>query len=250
MSKNVFQALQEVIQAIEGNLGPYSSIFKQLANSESCYGSLQQKLQIIEPMLDSLGGSIKAVGLTETDLVRGLENFGQKLSEAQIPAGNPVLEMEIANKFAENTQLQLQLQEISIEVESLRKQLANKSSENEHLQHALTETVASEQASKNQNARLEIEKTALGSELQLFEQRIREELDAASIELQGQMKAKFEEQVQGLETEKAKLERDFNNLQAQLANVQSSLVSPTVPDETGSLTVCRPKPKRQPRRSD
>ncbi|KAI1834606.1 hypothetical protein DTO006G1_260 [Penicillium roqueforti] len=223
VSKNVFQALQEVIQAIEGNLGPYSSIFKQLANSESCYGSLQQKLQIIEPMLDSLGGSIKAVGLTETDLVRGLENFGQKLSEAQIPAGNPVLEMEIANKFAENTQLQLQLQEISIEVESLRKQLANKSSENEHLQHALTETVASEQASKNQNARLEIEKTALRSELQLLEQRIREELDAASIELQGQMKAKFEEQVQGLETEKAKLERDFNNLQAQLANVQSSL---------------------------
>ncbi|KAJ5796405.1 uncharacterized protein N7518_004945 [Penicillium psychrosexuale] len=223
MSKNVFQALQEALQAIEDNLGPYSSIFKQIANSESCYGNLQQKLQIIEPMLDSLGGSVKAVGITETDLVRGLENFGQKLSEARIPAGNPVLEMEVANKFAENTQLQLQLQEISIEVESLRKQLANKSSENQHLQHALTETVTNEQASKNQNARLEIEKTALRSELQLLEQRIREELDAASIELQDQMKAKFEEQVQGLETEKAKLERDFNNLQAQLANVQSSL---------------------------
>ncbi|CAG8899234.1 unnamed protein product [Penicillium egyptiacum] len=223
MSKNVFQALQEALQALEGNLGPHSSIFKQLANSESCYGNLQQQLQIVEPMLDTLGGSIKAVGITEADLVRGLETFGQKLSEARIPAGNPVLEQEVSNKFAENTQLQLQLQEVSIEVESLRKQLANKSSENQHLQHALTETVSNEQASKSQNSRLEIEKTALRGELQLLEQRVREELGAANIKLQDQMKAKFEEQVQGLETEKAKLETDINNLQEQLANVRSSL---------------------------
>ncbi|CAG7938436.1 unnamed protein product [Penicillium nalgiovense] len=223
-SKNVFQALQEALQAIEGYLGPHSSISKQLANSESCYGNLQQQLQIVGPMLDSLGGSIKAVGITETDLVHGLETFGQKLSEARIPAGNPVLEMEISNKFAENTKLQLQLQEMSTEVESLRKQLANRSSENQHLQHALTETVANEQVSKSQTARLEIEKTALRGELQLLEQRVREELGAASTKLQDQMKAEFEEQVQGLETEKRKLETDINNLQAELANVRSSLL--------------------------
>jgi chromosome segregation ATPase len=232
MSKNVFQALQEALQAIEGNLGPHSPIFKQLANSESCYGNLQQQLQIVGPMLDSLGGSIKAVEITETDLVRGLETLGQKLSEARIPAGNPVLEMEVSNKFAENTRLQLQLQEISTEVESLRKQLANKSSENQQLQHSLTETVANEQASKSQNARLEIEKTALQGVLQLLEQRVREELSAASIKFQDQMKAKFEEQVQDLETEKRKLETDINNLQTELANVRSSLVSLTEPDET------------------
>ncbi|KAJ5959371.1 uncharacterized protein N7479_006521 [Penicillium vulpinum] len=223
MSKNVFQALQDALQAIESNLGPYSSIFKQLVNSESCYGNLQQQLQIVEPMLGSLDVSIKAVGMTETDLVRGLETFSQKLSEARIPAGNPVLEMEVSNKFAENTQLQLELQQISIEVESLRKQVANKSSENQHLQHALTDAVTNEQASKSQNARLEIEKMALRGELQLLEQRIREELGAANLKFQGQMKAKFEEQVQGLETEKARLERDQRNLQTQLANVQSSL---------------------------
>ncbi|KAJ5383595.1 hypothetical protein N7517_001506 [Penicillium concentricum] len=222
MSKNVFQALQEALQAIEGNLGPYSSIFKQLANSESCYGSLQQQLQIVQPMLGSLDASIKVVGTTETDLVRGLETFGQKLSEARIPAGNPVLEMEVSKKFAENTQLQLQLQGISLEVDSVRKQLASKSSENQHLQHALTDAVTNEQASKSQSSRLEIEKTALRGELQLLEQRIREELGAASTK-QGQMKARFEEQVQGLETERTRLERDFSNLQAQLANVQGSL---------------------------
>ncbi|CAI7605706.1 unnamed protein product [Penicillium viridicatum] len=223
MSKNMFQALQEALQAIEGNLGPCSSIFKQLANSESCYGTLQQRLQTVEPMLGSLDASIKAVGITETDLVRGLETFGQKLSDARIPAGNPVLEMEVSNKFAENTQLQLQLQEISIEVESLRKQLANKSSENQHLQHALTESVTNEQASKSQNSRLEIEKTALQGELQLLEQRIREELGAAAIKLQGEMRAEFEKEVQNLETEKAKLERDVKNLQTELATIQSCL---------------------------
>ncbi|CAI7576498.1 unnamed protein product [Penicillium crustosum] len=223
MSKNMFQALQEALQAIKGNFGPHSSIFKQLANSESCYGNLQQQLQTVEPMLGSLDASIKAVGITETDLVRGLEMFGQKLSDARIPAGNPVLEMEVFNKFAENTQLQLQLQEISIEVESLRKQLASKLSENQHLQHALTESVTNEQASKSQNSRLEIEKTALQAELQLLEQRIREELGAAAIKLHGEMRAKFEQQVQGLETEKAKVERDFKNLQVELVTTQSSL---------------------------
>ncbi|KAJ5850100.1 hypothetical protein N7455_009956 [Penicillium solitum] len=225
MSKNMFQALQEALQAIEGNFGPHSPIFKQLANSEGCYGNLQQQLQTVEPMFGNLDASIKAVGITETDLVRGLEMFGQKLSDARIPAGNPVLEIEVSNKFAENTQLQLQLQEISIEVESLRKQLANKSSENQHLQHALTESVTNEQASKSQNSRLEIEKTALQGDLQLLEQRIREELGAAGIKLQGEMRAKFEQQVQGLETEKAKLERDFKTLQTELATTQSSLVA-------------------------
>ncbi|KUM57861.1 hypothetical protein ACN42_g9316 [Penicillium freii] len=225
MSKNMFQALQEALQAIEGNLGPCSSIFKQLANSESCYGTLQQRLQTVEPMLGSLDASIKAVGITETDLVRGLETFGQKLSDARIPAGNPVLEMEVSNKFGENTQLQLRLQEISIEAESLRKQLANKSSENQHLQHALTESVTNEQASKSQNSRLEIEKTALQGELQLLEQRIREELGAAAIKLQGEMRAEFEQEVQNLETEKAKLERDVKNLQTELATIQSCLAA-------------------------
>ncbi|KAJ5435269.1 hypothetical protein N7491_005864 [Penicillium cf. griseofulvum] len=225
ISKNLFQALQEALQALEANLGPYSSIFKHLANSESCYGNLQQQLQVIEPMLGSLDASIKVVGITETDLVRGLEMFAQKLSEARIPAGNPVLEMEVSKKFAENTQLQLQQQEMSLELESLRKQLACKSSENQHLQHALTEAVTNEQTSKSQNSRLEIEKAALRGELELLEQRIRDELGAASIKLQGQMKARFEEQVHGLETEKARLERDFSNLQAQLANVQRSLIA-------------------------
>ncbi|KAJ5773066.1 hypothetical protein N7457_007962 [Penicillium paradoxum] len=223
INKSVFQALQEALQAIEANLGPCSSIFKQLANTESCYGNLQRQLEVAEPMLGTLGNSVKAIETTEIDLMRGLEMFGQKLSEARIPAGNPVLEMEISNKFAENTQLQLQLQESTTQVESLRKQLATRSSENQHLQHTLTETVTKEQASKSQISRLEIEKTALRGELQLLEQRIREELGIASMKLQDQMNARFTEQVHDLEREKTKLKRDCDHLQLQLENVQNSL---------------------------
>ena len=224
MSNSVFQALQEGLQALETNFGPYSPLFKQLANNETCYGSLQRQLQIVEPILGSLGTSVKAFETTETDLIRGLQNFSQMVSEARIPAGNPVLEKEIATKFAENTQLQLQLQEISIEVESLRKQVSSKESENQHLQHALTETVTNEQASKNQVSWLEIEKTALRGEVELLEQRIREELTTTSRKSLDEMRAKFEHQIHGLETAKARLEQDSNSLRSQLSNVQISLV--------------------------
>ncbi|KAJ5129452.1 uncharacterized protein N7515_005491 [Penicillium bovifimosum] len=223
MNKHVFQALQDALQAIETNLGPNSSIFTQLANSESCYGNLQRQLQVVEPTLSSLGASVKAVESTETELMRGLEMFGQKLSEAQIPAGNPTLEMEISNKFAENTQLQLRLQETSFEIETLRKQLAKTSSENQHLQDVLTETATNEQTFKSKNARLEIEKTALRGELQMLEQRLREELRNDSIKLQNQMTTKFEEQIRELEAEKSGLKRDCDRLQAQVTSIRSSL---------------------------
>ncbi|KAJ5583456.1 hypothetical protein N7535_002076 [Penicillium sp. DV-2018c] len=224
MNKSVFQALQDALQAIDTNLGPYSSIFKQLANSESCYEDLQRQLQIVEPMLGSLGASVKAVESTETELVRDLETFGQKLSEARIPAGNPVLEMEISNKFAENTQLQLRLQEISIETETLRTQLAKTSAENQHLQDVLTEKATNEQTFKSKSARLEIENTALQGELQMLEQRLRDELGNDSIKLQNEMKTKFEGQARELEAEKLELKKDCDRLQAQVTSVQHSLV--------------------------
>jgi SMC interacting uncharacterized protein involved in chromosome segregation len=175
-------------------------------------------------MLGSLGISVKAVEATETDLIHGLQNFSQMISEARIPAGHPILEKEIVTKFDENTQLQLQLQQISIEVESLRKQVNCKASENQHLQQALTETVTNEQVSKSQVSRLEIEKTALRGELEMLGQRIREELNTASRKSQDAIKDKFEHQIHILETSKTRLEQDSDDLRSQLANVQSSLV--------------------------
>jgi chromosome segregation ATPase len=250
VSNGLSRTFQEGLRFIEGYLGPGSSLCKQLASSETRYGHLQENLEGVEPMIGSLNASVKAIRATETDLVQGLEIFGQRLAEAQIPAGNPVLEMEVSTKFAENTQLQLELQKVSIELESLRKQLGNRASENEHLQHALTEAVTNEQASKSQNSRLEIEKTALRGELQLVEQKVREDLNIASTKSQDRLKANFERQIQGLETANAKLETHSDRLTSQLVNVQRSLVSPRTSVSSDLLMIPRPKQRRQRRLSD
>ncbi|KAJ6182189.1 hypothetical protein N7485_000831 [Penicillium canescens] len=235
VSNGLSRTFQEGLRFIEGKLGPGSSLCKQLASSETRYGHLQENLEGIEPMISSLNASVKATMATETDLVHCLEIFGQRLAEAQIPAGNPVLEMEVSTKFAENTQLQLELQNVSIELGSLRKQLSNRASENEHLQHALAEAVTNEQASKSQNSRLEIEKTALRGELQLVEQKVREDLNIASTKSQDRLKANFERQIQGLEAANAKLETHSDQLTSQLVNFQRSLAESEKTAETERL---------------
>ncbi|CAG8931365.1 unnamed protein product [Penicillium salamii] len=142
MSNSVFQGLKEGLQSVEKNFGPYSPLVKQLANNENCYNSLQQQVQAVEPTLGNLGVSIKAVEATEASLICALQSFGQMLSAARIPAGNPVLEKELNAKFAENTQLQLRLQQISSEIDSLRMQVSSKTSENIQLQQTLTESMS------------------------------------------------------------------------------------------------------------
>ncbi|CAG8033403.1 unnamed protein product [Penicillium salamii] len=87
MSNSVFRGLEEGLQSVEKNLGPYSPLVKQLANNENCYNSLQQQVQAFEPILGNLGGSIKAVEATEASLICALQSFGQMLSAARIPAG-------------------------------------------------------------------------------------------------------------------------------------------------------------------
>ncbi|KAJ5333162.1 hypothetical protein MYU51_005007 [Penicillium brevicompactum] len=222
-SNNVFQALQEGLQSIESNLGPYSSLMKQLASNESSYSSLQRHVQIIEPVLGNLGDSVKAVETTEANLIQGLQKFSQMLSEARMPAGNPVLEKEVAAKFAENTQLQLQLQQALGEKESLQMELERKVSENIQIQHDLTETTSNGQENKVKLARLEMEKTALRGEFVIHEQRIREELSTAGTRSQDEMKGMYEHKIGELEMVNARLERETHELTSQLANNQSSL---------------------------
>jgi hypothetical protein len=75
------------LQSLEQLLGGLAThpIFEQLANGDGCYGNLQRQVQNLEPVIGSLDASIKAVGITETDLVRGLETFSHRLAEARIP---------------------------------------------------------------------------------------------------------------------------------------------------------------------
>lgn len=224
VGKNVLQALQEGLQSIESNCGPYSTLVKQLANNENCYSSLQYHFQTAEPVLGSLTASVKSVEARETELVHELQGFTQMLSEARIPAGNPVLENELTSKFAENTQLQLQLQQVSNDVESLRGQVSGKASENQRLQHALAEIANAEREQKDQVARLNIENTSLKGELGVLEQRIRDELTTVGRKAQDEMRTKFEHDIQALQTAKVGLQQDYNTLQFQLSSANNSLV--------------------------
>ncbi|CAG7916320.1 unnamed protein product [Penicillium olsonii] len=223
MSNSVAEALREGLQSVESNLGPYSSLVKQLAHNENCYNSLQQQVQAVTPSLGSLGALVKTVEATETELIGALQNFGQMLSAARIPAGNPVLEKELTAKFSENTQLQLRLQQISSEIDSLRMQVSSKASEVMQLQSKLKESMNNEQEHRGQVSRCEIEKTALRGELVILEQRIREELTIAARTSQDDMREKFEHEVRDLETINIRLEHDLKNLKTQLSDAQTLL---------------------------
>ncbi|KAJ5776209.1 uncharacterized protein N7511_001220 [Penicillium nucicola] len=223
VSNGLSRALQEGLQTIEKSLGPDSVLSNQLANSETHYEHLQGSLEVVGPVISSLNASVKAMRATETDLVHGLEIFDQRLADSQFPAGNPVLEMEISTKFAENTQLQLELQKVSLDLESLREQHGKITSENEYLQHALTEAITNEQSSKSQNSRLEIEKTALRGELQLVEQRIRDDLRIASTKAQDRLKADFEKEIQRLEIANSEMKTYSDQLKSQVSDAQRSL---------------------------
>lgn len=243
------QKFQQGLQTIEGSLGPDSSLCKQLSSTESRYRHFQESLAAVEPTIGSINTSVKAIRATETDLVQGLEIFGQRLAEAQIPAGNTALEKEALTKFTENTQLQLELQKASIDLESLRKQLSNRVSENEHLQHALTEALTNEQASTSKNSRLCIENTALRGEIQLVEQNVREDFSIASTKSQDRLKADFDRKLKGLETANAKLQANSDQLKSQLVKYQGLLVSLRTSILIWLLMIPRPKKRRQPRLS-
>lgn len=200
-------------------------MFKQLVNSEMTQRNLQERLATIGHTLGDLGASTKQLEAAEHNLLGEIDGLKETLADHQVPAGNPVLEMELSSKFAENTQLQLQLQEISSELKSLREQLDWKKSENEDLQQSLTEAAAKQQAAENQVFHIQSEKSALHEEIKTAEQRVREELTKAGIISRNQIKTKYEQQIQKVEGEKASLERESEKLVAQLASVQQSLVS-------------------------
>ncbi|CAG8216588.1 unnamed protein product [Penicillium salamii] len=212
MTKSVFQGLQEGLQSVESNLGPYSSLVKQLANNESCYNSLQQQVQAVEPIFGSLGGSIKAVEATEASLICALQSFGQMLSAASIPAGNPVLEKELTAKFAENTQLQLRLQQISSEIDSLRMQVGSKTSENMQLQQTLTESMSrfEHEIKELETANIRTRQKADELESQLI-------IKTQSEHLKEEAKKEAEKALLLLELEEAKRSEEFHTMKQTLS---------------------------------
>lgn len=221
MSKSVENSLH----SIESHLGPNSTLSQRLAECDTSYGWLKDKLGAVEPTLANLNASVEVMLTSGSNLARQFGDFGTKLEEARIPQGNPELDRQLAEKFAENTQLQLGLQKLSSEVDSLKKLASEKDAKIEHLQQSLLNAKQMHKASEGRNQALEIEKTALKGEMELRDQSIRHELATEHGISQNQMKAQYEQRLQALQAEKNGLEKGAEIVMTQLSGVQGALVS-------------------------
>lgn len=221
----VSKSVQDSLHSIESHLSADSQIFQQLAECRTSYGWLKGKLGAIEPTLESLNTSVKVMSDSENKLVQQFGDFGKKLAAAQMPKGNPDFEKQLANKFDENTQLQLCLQKMSSEIDSLKQLASQKDATIQNLQQSLAGANEKCRSVENRNQVLEIEKTALKGEIELRDQRIRHDLTAEHTSSQNQMQAQYEQKLRNLKAEKDSLEKSAELVMTQLSGVQNALVS-------------------------
>jgi chromosome segregation ATPase len=239
------------LQSVKRNLGSDSSLFKQLIDSESAQKSVERKLDAIEPAISKLDTSVKSLETSEHNLSRGLEDFGEKLDKGQLVAANPALEMELSNKSVEISRLQSQLQEVSAELKSLGIRFTGKEAENEKLLQSLNDANSRKQGYEDRVINLESEKVALQEEIQVTEQRAREELTHANTVSQNNLKAIYKQQLQGLEKEKRALEKESAKLQKQVEKAEGALVGYFLGILNMCLhALCRSKSPRKPRRNE
>lgn len=232
----VSKSVQDSLHLIGSHLGAGSPLFQQLAECQTSYGWLKGKLGAVEPTLENLNASVKVMLDSENKLVQQFGDFGKKLEEAQMPKGNLELEKQLASKFAENTQLQLGLQKMASEFDSLKQLASEKDATIQSLQQSLADASEKCRTVENRNQVLEIEKTALEGEIELRDQRIRHELTAEHNSSQTQMQAQYEQQLRTLKAEKDELEKGAELVMTQLSGVQSALVGHVTARLTTHLT--------------
>lgn len=241
---NVSGKVQENLHLIEKHLGAESMLLQQLRNCESSYKSLTERLAAIEPTLSTLDTSVQSLTTTESSLLGGLSGFCEKLAEAQIQPSNPGLESELSNKYVENTQLQLQLQDISLKAASLLQRVDECEAQNLAMQQSLTEATAECQKAETLNRRIESEKLALQGEAALAEQKIRHELTSEITRSTDRIRHEYEQKLQRVQKEKNDLENGSEEVLAQLGGVRDSLVSAFLDRlVTITLTTFRWKPR-------
>lgn len=215
--------VREDWQSVRVLLGPDSTLVKQLDGCMSWCRDFNQNVATIEPSLSALYGSVGSLAATEASLEHDLKDFGRKLAKAQIATNQPGLAKELLAKFAENTQLQLQLQELSSAKDSLQRELHTKATETENMRISSAEMSRKLQETETRIQQLESDKLTLQSEVALAEQRTQEERDK-SITSKEQTKAQYERRFQRLQQEKDDLQKGTDELISQLDGVRDSLV--------------------------
>ncbi|KAJ5720440.1 uncharacterized protein N7483_008374 [Penicillium malachiteum] len=224
INNGVSKTLQKRFQEIQHHLGSESPMMKRLDHCDAAYEALKNKLDVIQPALGTLSNSVHTFTSTENMLVHDLESLSKKLEEVQIPAGNPALELEVAKKFTENTELQVKVHERNSKIETLNECLSSNKTLIEDLQQSLSAAAEKQHETENQNKRLSTEKTKMQLEMESSEQRIRQELDKQSHESLNRMKMEHEAHLRVLQNEKNDVERSAGELVTQLQSIQKSLV--------------------------
>ncbi|KAJ5525359.1 hypothetical protein N7494_012009 [Penicillium frequentans] len=224
INNGVAKTLHKKFQAIEHHFGPSSPVMRRLSECDDSCVALKSKFEVVEPTLDALGLTAKALTLTEDTLVQGLAKFGQKLADAQLLASNPGLEVELASKFAENTQLQIKIHDLGSKLDNLQQTLQEKETLILDTQGALMEITEKQQKSECQNKQLETEKTDLRQQFEDTEQRIRQELSKKNAELMEKMITDHQAEILEFQKEKNEVEEVSGSLILQLNGIQNSLL--------------------------
>lgn len=215
--------IREDWQCVRGILGPDSALVKQLDICLNSCQDLNQNVVMMQPSLKALHVSVDSLTAAEDSLVHDLNGFGVKLANAQFPTNHPGLEKEISAKFAENTQLQLQVQRLSLEKDALQQELHAKSTEAEDVRLSLAGMSGKCQEAESRIQRLESDKLSLQNEVTLAAQQTQEER-GKSITSNEQIKQQYERQLQSLLQEKENLQKATDELISQLDGVRDSLV--------------------------
>lgn len=222
-STDLSAQVREDWQSVRVLLGPDSPLAKQLDSCVSSCQGLNRNVVTIEPSLNALHVSIDSLTSTEASLVHDLIGLGEKLADAQVPKNDPGFEKELSAKFAENAQLQLQVQRLSAEKAELQRELHTKVAEVEDIGLSLADLSAKRQEAKNRIQQLEGDKLTLQNEVVLAAKRTHEERDR-SITSNEQIKDQYERQFQSLQQEKENLQKGTDELICQLDGVRDSLV--------------------------
>ncbi|KAJ5688780.1 hypothetical protein N7462_003172 [Penicillium macrosclerotiorum] len=224
MISHVSKSVQELLELTQSHMGPESMIFKQLSGCDTSSKSLSEKLHAVETVLSHSSELVQSLISTEDNLAQDLKDFNEKLVQAQIPKEEIQLQKELNAKFDENTQLQLLLQKMNFESESLQKQLDEKDSRILGLQRSLMETTEKTKIAEDHNQRLRIETTAIRGEMEVTEQRIRQEMNKEHAILKAQIESQYEERLKILQKDKDEFKMGSEELASKLSEVQGSLI--------------------------
>ncbi|KAJ5915776.1 hypothetical protein N7454_010917 [Penicillium verhagenii] len=234
VNNGVVKTLRTKFEEIQCFLGPESSMMKRLDQCDSSCAALKTNFDTIQPTLNALGNSAKALTATESTLVQDLADFSKKLADAQLQTDNSVLEKEVASKFTENTYLQIQVHDLGSKVDTLQQALSDKGKLIQDSHNSLAEITAKQQIAESQNRQLEAGKAALRLEFETAEKNMRQEFSKKNAELIDQLRNEHEAELRVFQKEKDDIEEVSQKLIVQLEGIQNSLIeAKTLVDEHG-----------------